>query len=391
MKYRISGGTLITEHGEEKKDLLIADGKIEAIVDPDAAGFEAYQIVSCDGLYVSPGFVDIHQHGGGGGDYMDGSVEAYLQAAHTHLRHGTTSLMPTLTSADSEELIDAIRAYHAAKADERLQNCFLGIHVEGPYLSPAQGGAQSADHIRVFEPAEYVRITEEGRGEIRRWSVAPELDGAEAFAAYAREHQIVLSIAHSNADFDTVVRAFDWGFRHVTHLYSCVSTITRHNGFRVPGVLEAAYYLDDMDVEIIADGCHLPHSLLAYVAKFKKKDRITLITDSMRAAGQNVTRSYLGSAEAPTPVIIEDDVAKLEDRSAFGGSVATADRLIRNMLKCGVSLVEAVQMITVNPLRSMGLDLPKGKLCPGYDADLCVFDQNINVQKVFCGGKLVVG
>ena len=216
-----------------------------------------------------------------------------------------------------------------------------------------------------------------------------EVEGAERFAAFAKEQGIALSIAHSDADLETVQRAYDWGFHHVTHLYSGMSSITRRGGFRVPGVLEAAYYMDGMNVEVIADGCHLPHSLLAMVARFKKQGTVALITDAMRAAGQDVTHSFLGSAEDPLPVIVEDGVAKLEDRTAFAGSVATADRLVRNMVQSGVPLLEAVRMMTVYPLRMMGLSLPKGELKPGCDADICIFDEEIRIKRVLCGGEIV--
>ncbi|MBR5903730.1 MAG: amidohydrolase family protein, partial [Clostridia bacterium] len=177
--------------------------------------------------------------------------------------------------------------------------------------------------------------------------------------------------------------------RHITHFYSCCSTITRRGGFRVPGVLEAGYLIDGMDVEIIADGCHLPQSLLQYVQKFKAPERIALITDSMRAAGQQTDRSFLGSMSDPLPVIVEDGVAKLLDRSAFAGSVATGDRLLRTMLQSGTSLIDGVKMLTVNPLRQMNLNVKKGVLKQGYDADLCVLDRNINVKTVICRGKIV--
>lgn len=390
MKYRLVGGKLITENGIEKKDLLIANGVIEDIITCGADTSSDWQTLDCEGKFVSAGFVDIHQHGGGGSDYMDGFAEDYVNATEAHLTHGTTSVMPTLLSASTEAIIDAVDRYKNAKKDARVRANLLGIHIEGPYISAAQAGAQKSEHIRIFCEKEYRMITDVAEGNIKRWSVAPEVEGAEKFAAFAREQGITLSIAHSNADFDTVVKAYDWGFRHVTHLYSCISTITRKNGFRTAGVLEAAYYLDGMNVEIIADGCHLPTSLLSYVAKFKSRDRIALITDAMRAAGQDVKESYLGSHDDPLPVVIEDGVAKLTDRSAFGGSIATADRLVRNMVASGVSLPEAVRMMTVNPLKMMGLDVKKGELKKGYDADVCVFDENINVKAVLCGGRLVV-
>lgn len=388
-EYRLSGGTLIIGQTEEPKDLLIKNGTIEAVIPRDAVVSSDYRTIDCSKLYVSAGFVDIHQHGGGGSDYMDDDGDAYLNASDAHLRHGTTSLMPTLTSASGKILLSSIARYKRAESDPRIRANILGLHVEGPYVSPFQAGAQPPEHIRQFDEREYKEAFEASGGSIRRWSVAPELDGTEEFADFAAKNGITLSIAHSNADLDTVRRAFDMGYRHITHFYSCCSTITRRGGFRVPGVLEAGYLIDDMDVEIIADGCHLPQSLLQYVQKFKHPDRIALITDSMRAAGQQVERSFLGSMSDPLPVIVEDGVAKLVDRSAFAGSIATADRLLRTMLRSGTDLCTAVGMLTVTPLRQMDLKVKKGLLKAGYDADICVFDKDINVKTVICRGEIV--
>ena len=389
MKYRLCNGSVVTDASVIEKDVLIKDGIIEAVTGRDIITY-GYERIDCRELFISPGFVDIHQHGGGGSDYMDDDPDAYLNATNAHLTHGATSLMPTLLSADTENTIRAVRAYKKAKSDPRIKADLIGLHIEGPYISPHQAGAQKPEHIRAFDEREYKAIVKEGDGHIKRWSVAPEIDGVEKFAAFAKENRITLSIAHSNADLDTVLRAYEMGFHHITHFYSCVSTIVRRGGFRVPGVLEAGYYIDGMNVEIIADGCHLPHYLLRYVVKFKDRDRVALITDAMRGAGQTEGKSFLGSMDDPLPVIIEDGVAKLEDRSAFAGSVATADRLVRNMLMCGLSIPEAIQMITVNPISMMGLDLKKGRIAPGYDADICVFDSDINVKKVFCGGEPVL-
>ncbi len=388
-KTRLRGGLLVTEDGILKKDLLLSGGKIEALLSPVESVADACDVIDCTGLYVSAGFVDIHQHGGGGSDYMDGDTDSYFRATEAHLAHGTTSVMPTLLSADTEGLLRGIEGYKAAKKDSRIRANLIGLHIEGPYISPEQAGAQKKENIRAFDRVEYETIARVAEGQIKRWSVAPEVKGAEEFAAFAKKNGIALSIAHSNADFDTVLRAYELGFRHVTHLYSGMSSIVRKGGFRVAGVLEAAYYIDGMNVEIIADGCHLPHSLLAYAAKFKKKGTVALITDSMRAAGKEVTQSFLGSADDPLPVIVEDGVAKMEDRTAFAGSVATADRLVRNMCQAGVPLQEAVSMMTVYPVRMMGLSLKKGELKAGFDADLCVFDKDINIKTVLCGGKLI--
>lgn len=176
--------------------------------------------------------------------------------------------------------------------------------------------------------------------------------------------------------------------RHVTHLYSCMSTITRRNAYRYAGALEAAYMMDDMTVEIIADGVHLPASLLKYVCKFKGPDKIALVTDSMRGAGMPEGETILGSLKDGQRVIIEDGVAKLPDRSAFAGSVATADRLVRTIVSlAGVQLADAVKMMTLTPARIMKVDDCKGSLAVGKDADIVIFDEEINVKTTIIGGK----
>jgi len=388
-KYRLAGGILLTPYEIVGQDLLLSGGKIEAVIPKELVVSSDYRVIDCTGMYISPGFVDIHQHGGGGNDYMDTASDAYLNITETHLAHGTTSVLPTLTSARPEVLEASVHSYLAATKDSRIRTNLLGLHIEGPYLSPIQAGAQKPDRIRVFCPEEYRDLTKLADGHLKRWSVAPEVEGAKTFADFATRNGITLSIAHSDADYDTVLQAYDWGFHHVTHLYSATSTITRRGGFRFPGVLESAYLIDDMNVEIIADGCHLPPSLLNFVTKFKKNENICLITDAMSAAGQNTTHSFLGGDEDALPVLIEDGVAKLMDRSAFAGSIATADRLLRTMLSIGLPITTAVQMLTVNPLRMMNLSVKKGQLLPGYDADLCVFGQDIQVKQVFCNGVLV--
>ncbi|MBQ7315236.1 MAG: N-acetylglucosamine-6-phosphate deacetylase [Clostridia bacterium] len=388
--YIIRGGQLVTEEGILRKDIVTEGGRIVAICDPCRDTPPDREVIQADGCYVSAGFIDIHQHGGGGADYMDAQADTYRMATEAHLRHGITSVMPTLLSADREALLRAIESYKQATYDPTIRANLLGIHIEGPYISPKQAGAQKPCHIRPYNEEEYRAIAKAADGHIKRWSTAPEVEGVEAFAAFAKEQGITLSMAHTDADYDTVVRAFALGFRHVTHLYSCMSTITRKGGFRVAGALEAAFAIDDMNVEIIADGCHLPTQLLSYVTKFKAPEHIALITDAMRAAGADVTESFLGSAEDPLPVIVEDGVAKLTDRTAFAGSVATGDRLVRTMLACGTPLCDAVAMATVHPLRMMGLSVKKGKLAVGYDADVCIFDRDVQMKHVLCGSRLVL-
>lgn len=388
-KMLLCGGKLITPDGIlEDHCLYLVDGMIADILPEQTRRVDDAMVMDVRGKYIAPGFVDIHQHGGGGGDYRDGTPEAYRKALLTHLTHGTTSILPTLVSADVDDTICAARQYARFVRNEKTQVNLLGLHLEGPFLSAQQAGAINPDCIRDFCETEYTAVYDASEGLLKRWSVAPELAGAQQFAEFARKHDIVLSIAHSDADFDTALKAYDWGFHHVTHLYSGMSTVSRQGGFRRAGVLEAAFYLDDMNVEIIADGCHLPESLLKFVTKFKKWDRISLITDAMRAAGQNVRESTLGSGKEAMKVIIEDGVAKLPSREAFAGSIATADRLVRTMLSVGIPLSESVRMASEYPLRMMEIKSKKGQIRKGFDADLCVFDEKIQVTDVIVSGKI---
>jgi N-acetylglucosamine-6-phosphate deacetylase len=262
--------------------------------------------------------------------------------------------------------------------------------MEGPYLSIKQKGAIDEKYIRNPDPAEYRALVELADGAIARWTVAPELDGAMEMGDYLTAHHILPSIGHSDAEYAQVVDAFHHGFTHVTHLYSGMSTIVRKHGFRFLGVTESAYALEDLTVEIIADGCHLPPELLRMVYRMKGPDKVCLVCDSMRCAGTDATETELGSRNSGRRVIVEDGVAKLPDRSAFAGSVATDDRLVRVMHdKAGVPLYDCINMMCLTPAKIMGLDGKKGSLEAGKDADLVLFDDGIDVKTVFVGGKIV--
>ena len=343
--------------------------------------------IDAGGLYISPGFIDMHTHGAGGHDFMDGTVEAYLGAARMHALHGTTALAPTTLSSTDEELFNTFTVFKEAQKYTGQGARLLGLHLEGPYFAFSQKGAQDPRYLRNPRPEEYETILS-ASDDIIRWSLAPELDGALEFGRYLRKKGILPAIAHTDATYEQTVEAFQEGFTHITHLYSCMSSITRHRGYRFAGVLEAAYLLDGMTVEIIADGIHIPQSLLQYVCKFKNHNRIALITDSMRGAGMPEGEYILGGLSNGQRVIVEDGVAKLPDRSAFAGSVATADRLVRTMIDlAGLPLHEAVRMISLNPACILGIDGQYGSLTPGKKADILLFDPRINLQQMFIDGK----
>ena len=346
------------------------------------------RVIDGEGRYVSHGFIDIHTHGGGGHDFMDGTREAYEGAASMHAMHGTTCMLPTSLAASMEELKETLSIYEEVK-DQKVGARFLGLHLEGPYLSLNQSGAQDPKYIRDPNPEEY-KLLVEMCPDILRWTIAPERPGAMEMGEYLRSHGITPSIGHTDATIDVVQEAVKHGYNHITHLYSACSTITRRGGYRYPGVIESAYLIDELTVEVIADGSHLPASLLQMVYRFIGPDRTTMVTDSLRGAGIPEGDSILGSLKNGQRVIIEDGVAKMPDRKAFAGSVATTDRLVRNMIQLAkVPLPVAVDMQTRTASRIIGKSDVTGVLKEGRLADLILFDQDIHVSLTMVGGRIL--
>ena len=387
-----NGKLIFPDEIKENLMLVCENGKIIRVSNPDEVVAESSdRVIDAQNRYVSSGFIDIHTHGGGGHDFMDGTVEAYLGAAETHAKHGTTALLPTTLTSTFEELMQTFSIFKQAVQKNTKGAKFLGLHLEGPYFAYNQRGAQDPKYLRNPEPEEYNKILA-ASDDIVRWSLAPELPGALEFGKVLTARNILPAIAHSDAIYEEVLEAYQAGFTHVTHLYSAMSTVTRRNAFRYAGVLEAAYLIDDMTVEIIADGVHLPKPLLQFVYKFKGPDKTALCTDSMRGAGMPDGESILGSLDKGQQVIIEDGVAKLPDRTAFAGSVATTDRLVRTMVEiAGVPLVEVVRMMTLTPARIMKIDQLKGSILEDKDADFVIFDDHIHVSHTILEGNVIYG
>lgn len=346
-------------------------------------------VIDAQGQYVSPGFIDIHVHGGGGADFMDGSVDAFLKIAETHAQYGTTAMLPTTLTSEKAALFETFEIYKDAVRQNTRGARFLGLHLEGPYFAMNQRGAQDPRYIRNPDPVEYKEILETCT-DIRRWSAAPELDGAIEFGRYLKSKGVLAALAHTDALYDDALIGFENGFTLATHFYSCMNGVTRKNALRYAGVIEAAYLIDEMDVEVIADGIHCPPPLLRLIYRIKGVDRIALITDSMRAAGMPEGESILGSLHNGLKVIVEGGVAKLPDRTSFAGSVATADRLIRTMVsQAGIPLTDAVRMASTTPASIIGVQGQKGSLIPGKDADIVLFNENIDVSMTIVGGKII--
>ena len=385
---KIYNGKVITPEGILDRGTVIIDGrKIQSVTSGDSKA-TADTGIDAKGNYISPGFIDIHVHGGGGHDFMDNTPEAFRAIAKMHARHGTTSMCPTTLTSEVADLHRTIEVYDEVMTTKYTGASFIGLHIEGPYLSMNQRGAQDPRYIRNFDEKEYKSVVAKTRS-IRRWSAAPELPGSASFAKHMLANKVMPAIAHSDATYEDVIRAIDDGYTHVTHFYSCMSTVTRRNAVRFAGIVESTYLLDELTTEIIVDGVHLPAPLLKLIFKVKGANKVALITDAMRAAGMPPGESILGSKKNGLPVIVEGGVAKLMDRSSFAGSVATTDMLVRNMISLGgVSLHEAITMITQTPATIMGVDNIKGSLEKGKEADVVIFDDNINVSMTMVGGEV---
>lgn len=386
---KIINGTIITGGESFIGNVVLKNGIIDYVGTEDPQVSDDVRVIDAKGLYVSPGFIDMHTHGAGGADFMDGTVDAYLTAARMHAVHGTTLLYPTTLTSTNEALFASFETYRKAEEMNTDGARFGGMHLEGPYFSPMYAGAQDPRYLRNPRPEEYLEILDRCPA-LARWSFAPELEGAEEFAAELKKRGIVASIGHTNATFQECDAAYKSGADLMTHFYSCMSTVSRRNAFRYAGTIEYGYIQDGMHLEIIADGIHVPQDLLHLLLKIKGVERLALVTDSMRAAGMPEGPSILGPLSDGQEVIVEDGVAKLMDKSAFAGSVATADRLVRTMVQiAGCSITDAVRMITENPARIMGISDRKGSLKAGMDADLVIFDEDINVRNTIIEGKIV--
>lgn len=389
----LHNGVVITPQRSLAGGLIMDDGRIVSVFDTAGDGFcpaPEDTVIDVNGQYITPGFIDIHTHGAGGADFMDGTVEAFLQGAETHLQYGTTTVVPTTLTSTMDELYRTLDLFREAKKASTHGPCLYGLHLEGPYFSMEQRGAQDPRYIKHPDRSEYMQVLDYS-DDIVRWTLAPELPGALEMARVLKERGIIASIGHSDAIYEEVLDAVAAGFDLVTHLYSGMSGLKRIHGYRYAGVIETALLVDQLFVEVIADGHHLPESLLKLIYKNKGSDRICLVTDSMRAAGMPAGTYRLGSLTDGQEVLVEDGVAKLPDRTAFAGSVATANILLKTMVEvAGVSPQQAVTMLTATPAQVLGIQDHKGTLAPGKQGDVVVMDKNFQVTQVYVGGTQVV-
>lgn len=381
MLTQIVNGKIHTPQGWLKNgSVIINDNKILEVSNCDLAVVGA-NIVDAKGMYIVPGGVELHIHGGGGRDFMEGTEDAFRTAIDAHMQHGTTSIFPTLSSSSMPMIRAAVATTEKLMAEK--DSPVLGLHLEGHYFNMKMAGGQMPEYIKNPDPNEYIPLLEETNC-IKRWDASPELPGAMQFGKYITSKGILASVAHTQAEFDDIKAGFEVGYTHATHFYNAMPGFHKKNEYKYEGTVESIYLMDDMTVEAIADGIHVPPTILRLIYKVKGVEKTALITDALAVAASDSKVAF------DPRVIIEDGVCKLADRSALAGSVATMDRLIQTMaLKAEVPLFDVCRMISETPAKIMNVYDRKGSLERGKDADILILDKDLNVRCVWAMGKMV--
>lgn len=351
--------------------------------------------IDARGGFIVPGFIDIHVHGGGGFDFMDGTTDAVLNSCRAHLRHGTTTLFPTTTTGSLQHILEMISACRAAakllQSGRSTGAAVAGIHLYGPWFAADKAGCHDRSECRppaVEEIRQYFRTKM-----IRIATCAAELPGAELFWKVARKHNCLITCGHSNASWSEMARAFDHGMRHVDHFWCAMSSVpSLRQRFGTPMQASMAEFVlmnREMSTEVIADGCHLAPELLEFAARMLGPERLCLVTDCNRALDMPPGPYIFGRQDCGTPFHSDGKVGWAPSGS-LASAVTGMDHMVRHMHQATTAGLPAViRMATLTPAERSGIQQTHGSLEAGKVADVLILDQDLQIQQIILQGKLV--
>ena len=380
MLTQIINGNILTPQGWLKDgSVLVSDGKILEVTNSDLAVIGA-KVIDAKGMWIVPGFVAMHVHGGGGYDFTEADEAGFRTAITAHLQHGATTIFPTLSASPIDKIREAAGICEQLMAEKNSP--VGGLHLEGPYLNPKMAGELFANQTKAIDAAEYQALIEKANGCIKRWDISPELEGGHDFARYMRSKGVMVALTHTEAEYDEIKAAYEAGFTHAAHFYNAMPGFHKRREYKYEGTVESVYLMDGMSVEVIADGRHLPSTILRLVYKLKGVERTCLVSDALAYAACD-------NPQVDPRFVIEDGVCKLADHSSLAGSLATMDKLVQTMVKAGVPFADAIRMASETPAKLIGVDDRKGTLQKGKDADILIFDRNLNLRAVWSMGVQV--
>ncbi|MFI6880499.1 N-acetylglucosamine-6-phosphate deacetylase [Streptomyces sp. NPDC050400] len=370
----LAGARVVLPTGTVTDGRVIVDGsRIAGSAPADAA------VLDLSGHWVVPGFVDMHNHGGGGASFTSGTVEDILKGIHTHRLHGTTTVVPSFVTGEMDFLVQ--RAGLLSELAE--QGEIAGIHFEGPFISPCRKGAHDETLLRDPDPADVRKLIDAARGKAKMVTLATELPGGIDSVRLLAEHGVIAAIGHTDATYEQTVEAIDAGATVATHLFNAMPQL----GHRAPGPIAALLEDERITVELINDGTHLHPAALELAFHHKGGEKVAFITDAMDAAGFGDGRYMLG----PMEVEVKDSVARLVEGGSIAGSTLTLDRAFKRAATVDRLPVEdVVRAISANPARLLGVYDQVGSLEPGKNADLVVLDEEFDLKGVMRGGEWLV-